>query len=132
MAVMNRTRREKRQEGSRGEIGPDKRLADQQTTDYKEEISRIKTYPRSGQIDIGIYWIHFQKDKVAFVAGEDVQGRSLDDVQQLTKQVRTAACSIESVRSQICRPDEAALPVTIDFEACFCKILCVWHMDNQR
>ena len=28
-------------------------LADQQTTDYKEEISRIKTYPRSGQIDIG-------------------------------------------------------------------------------
>eukprot|EP00435_Cladocopium_sp_Y103_P060985 s320_g22.t1 len=33
---------------------------------------------------------------VAFVAGEDVQGRSLEDVQQLTK--------------------EAALPVTIDFE----------------
>ncbi|CAL1158526.1 unnamed protein product [Cladocopium goreaui] len=33
---------------------------------------------------------------VVFVAGEDVQGRSLDDVQQLTKQ--------------------AALPVTIDFE----------------
>lgn len=65
--------------------------------DYKEttrkNISRIKTHPRSDQTAIGY---SSTKIKVVFVAGEDVQGRSLDDVQQLTKQVQTAACLSQS------------------------------------
>ena len=89
----------------------------------KKILSRIKPYPNPIRLPSDARYSS-TKIKVAFVAGEDVQGRSLDDVQQLTKQVRRYGLQPAWVRSsEICTSAEAALPVTIDFEAHFCKTL---------
>ena len=101
--------------GSRGELGEHGQMTRRSTNhglqgDYKEE----HIYQESKHI----------QDPIRLL---------LDTVPQRLRwcpaahQTGTDCSLLESVRSpQICSPAEAALPVTIDFEAHFCKTICVW------
>jgi len=100
--------------------------------DYKEttgkNISRIKTHPRSDQTAIGY---SSTKIKVVFVAGEDVQGRSLDDVQQLTKQVQTAACLSQSGHHKFAVRLRLPYPSPLTLRPIFVRP-SVFDVDKQR
>ena len=120
--------------GSRGELGEHGQMTRRSTNhglqgDYREEHIK-KSKHIQDPIRLLLDTVS-TKIKVVFVAGEDVQGRSLDDVQQLTKQVQTAACLSQSGHHKFAVRLRLPYPSPLTLRPIFVRP-SVFDVDKQR